>query len=403
MTCPVEHDAALATPDDPRKSAALANANRTHTAGAVQVGEAAVARAVLRSKHVRQAGFGAESVPAIATLANPPVALLDGEAHRRQRAATVRFFSPVVVTTRYTELMEHTADRLIARFRRDGRAVLEDMSMELSVIIAAEIVGLTDSNQAGMSRRLNAFLGDGNKARTDFFGVIRQRFRSFSSTLQFLLLDVRPAMRSRRKQPREDVLTHMLSEGYSTKEIMAECVTYGVAGMITTREFIVMAFWHLMDREELKQRFLGLSREDQLPLLEEILRTEPIVGVLSRRATEAIELPGEPPVQIPAGTLFEIDVRAANADAAVVGACPFAVDPDRPVARKAGGAMFAFGDGVHRCPGAQVAMQESAVFLDKLLRVPGLRLARQPQVTWKPLIEGYEISQAIITCDRAAR
>ena len=399
MTCPVDHLAKSMA--DPRKTAAIAAANRVPIADAVQITDAQSARAVLRSKLVRQAGFGAEMIPAVATLANPPVALLDGEAHRRQRAATARFFSPVVVTTRYTELMEQTVDNLISRFRRDGHARLEDMSMELSVTIAAEIVGLTESNQAGMARRLNAFLGDGNKAGTDLVSVVRQRIRSFVASLQFLLLDVRPAMRSRRRQPREDVISHMVGEQYSLKEIMAECVTYGVAGMITTREFIVMAFWTLMERHDLATRFLSLPREQQLPFLEEILRTEPIVGVLSRRATEDIELPGETPRKIAAGTLLEIDVRAANSDGAAVGECPYTVDPDRPVARKPGGAMFAFGDGVHRCPGGQVAMQETAVFLDRLLRVPGLRLPEPPKVGWKPLIEGYEISGAVITCDRS--
>ena len=405
MTSATEHDAggSLAAHPDPRKTAAIADARRGRIPGAVQIRDAQSARAVLRSKVVKQAGFGAEMIPAVATLANPPVALLDGEPHRRQRAATARFFAPVVVTTRYTELMEHTADRLIARFRRDRRASLEDLSMELSVTIAAEIVGLTDSDRAGMSRRLNALLGDGNKARTDFVSVVRQKLRSTVATLQFLLRDVRPAMRSRRTARREDVISHMVQENYATKEVMAECITYGVAGMITTREFIVMAFWHLMERDDLRARFLGLPREEQLPLLEEILRTEPIVGVLTRRATADIEIPparpGEPPVRMPSGTLFEIDIRAANSDPAAVGECPFAVDPDRPVAQKPGGAMFAFGDGVHRCPGGQVAIQETAVFLDRLLRVPGLRLSRQPKIGWKPLIEGYEISEAIITCD----
>ena len=92
---------------------------------------------------------------------------IDGEAHRRQRAATAPFFSPKVVTTRYTDLMEKTSDQLINRFRKDGQARLEDLSMELSVTIAAEIVGLTDSNPRGMSRRLNAFLGNGQAAKAD--------------------------------------------------------------------------------------------------------------------------------------------------------------------------------------------------------------------------------------------
>jgi cytochrome P450 len=48
----------------------------------------------------------------------------------------------------------------------------------------------------------------------------------------------------------------------------------------------------------------------------------------------------------------------------------------------------AFGDGEHRHPGAGVALAEAETFLDKLLRVPGLKLARAPDVGWNPLVTG---------------
>lgn len=143
-----------------------------------------------------------------------------------------------------------------------------------------------------------------------------------------------------------------------------------------TREFIVMAAWYLFDRDALRERFLAGNVDDQLAILEEILGLEPVAAMVQRRTTEEMPRPGSGPS--PAGTLFAIDIRAANCDEAAAGPCPYHLDPDRTKYAKGGGSMMSFGDGAHRCPGFQVAMHEARIFLDRLLRVPGIKLAREP-------------------------
>jgi len=196
--------------------------------------------------------------------------------------------------------------------------------------------------------------------------------------LNFYVRDVFPAVLARRRAPREDVISHLIAEGYSDRAILTECVTYAAAGMVTTREFITMAGWHLLERDELRTRFLATDETGRIAILEEILRLEPVVGVLSRRNPNT-------------GQIFTIDIRQANADVAAVGACPHAVDPDRALAARVGSAGLAFGDGSHRCPGASIAILETAIFLDRLLRVAGLTLEAPPQINWNALITGYEL------------
>jgi cytochrome P450 len=60
------------------------------------------------------------------------------------------------------------------------------------------------------------------------------------------------------------------------------------------------------------------------------------------------------------------------------------------------GSYMSFGDGPHRCPGSQVALHESRIFLDRLFRVPGLRLKNEPNVTWNAQIQGYELHGAVV-------
>src|SRR5690606_18559513 len=95
------------------------------------------------------------------------------------------------------------------------------------------------------------------------------------------------------------------------------------------------------------------------------------------------------------GPLYAIDVRSANTDESVTGPCPHMLDPDRP---RAAGSCLSFGDGPHRCPGAQVALHESRIFLDKLLRVPGISLATPPEIHWRPDLMSYELRGAVVTC-----
>lgn len=98
--------------------------------------------------------------------------------------------------------------------------------------------------------------------------------------------------------------------------------------------------------------------------------------------------------------MLAVSIRAANLDEAAVGACPHDIDPDRVRARGVGGAALSFGDGNHRCPGANVALQETRVFLDRLLRLPGIRLVREPAVRWVGELGSYEVRGAVVACDR---
>jgi cytochrome P450 len=383
-------------PRDDRKSAALAAEKVRPRPGARVITGFAPTREALRSSpNLRQAGLDNDTANGDPQFAS--VFFLDGEQHKRRRTAIARFFTPKAISSRHRLVMEATTDRLLDELRSTGRGRLDQLSFELAVAVAAEIVGLGDNPTSALSRRVSAIM-----IGTKLPGLPRL-VRPFATALaaaqvgRFFLRDVRPAIARRRAEPQEDVISHLIEEGYPDKAILMECMTYAGAGMVTTREFIVMAAWHLFDNEPLRQRFVTGAEPDQFAILEELLRLEPVASLLYRQAEEAIALSSGPVIE---GELLALDVRTANLDESSVGECPFAIDPDR--AEKAGvvGAFLSFGDGSHRCPGAQVALTETRVFLDRLLRVPGIRLAQAPTMKWNPALESYELRQAVVTCDR---
>jgi cytochrome P450 len=390
---------------DDRKTAAVAGyveraALERAPDGTMRVSDFGLIRRILRGSGTRQSGFGADLMGRFKDLTHTPVLYQEGEPHLTQRAAVGRFFAPKVVSTRYRMLMERFTDGLVARFRAASEARLDELSFELAVAVAAEIVGLTDSSRSGMDRRLNKFFNLRIESKS-WLGTVRNFLRAQSRLLSFHLFDVRPAIAARRRAPGEDVISHLIAQGYTNREILTECLIYGAAGMATTREFITVAAWHLFTQPDLMQQFLATDETGRTAILEEILRLEPVVGTLYRRATEAITLTaGGTDTMVAAGSRIALDVRAANADPAIAGECPYRLAAE-PGMKKNMASGMSFGDGPHRCPGAAVALQETEIFLDRLLRVPGIRMDKPPSVTWNPLIESYEIREMIIRADRA--
>lgn len=371
-------------------------------------------RQVLRATtSTTQAGFNAEMVTGSDRLRQRPVLFQDGEPHRRQRKAIARYFAPVTVTANYRDIMATRADELVAEMVSAGRADLAKVTMRYSVSIAAQVVGLTNSDPNAMARRLDAFFAMPPAAPSDSagrFGRIVDYVRSLRSVppmLSFRRHDVMPAIEARRAQPRQDVISHLIEQGYSEDEILIECVTYGAAGMVTTREFISMATWHLLDDQAARERYLAGDEAHRLRILEEILRLEPIVSHLLRRAVEPITITMQPGTgaqetyTIPAGALIDLHIRMANADERAVGADPLALCPQRELAKGVRPEAMSFGDGPHRCPGNVIAMQESDVFLQRLLRLP-VRLASQPRLEWEELIKAYAVRDIILQIDAAA-
>lgn len=367
--------------------------------GRVVVRSLEAARAVLRSGGaVRQAGFNAETMERQGLRLRKPILYQEGDEHRQQRTAIAHYFTPMAADERYRQVMEAFADDLLTGFRARGGGDLSALSMRLAVRVAAEVVGLTDSLDPHMDRRLDAFFSLEPKP----FSWRPDRLLAFvrvqSRMLRYYLRDVRPAIRARRRSPRDDVISHLLARGYRDADVLVEAVTYGAAGMVTTREFIGMAAWHLLEDDELRQAYLAGDAPQRQRLLSEVVRLEPVVGHLFRRAERDLVLPVEGRAEVvPAGTLVDVDIRSANADAAAMGAEPLRLRADREIPAKGVQPYgLSFGDGHHRCPGSFLALAEADVFLERLLRLPGLRIASGPEVRFSELVQGYEIRDFIL-------
>jgi cytochrome P450 len=353
------------------------------------------ARQVLRAREqTTQAGFTAERIPK-GFFTKHPILISDGPTHDEQRSKVARFFAPTVVADRYTERMEACADRLLGEV--EGTFRLDELALLYTVEVTADVVGLTAAPVPKMAKRLVSFFNQPpfDITRADLGRTPRQWASAAVNGLvpiaRLWFADVRPAVRARRRAPQGDVISHLIAEGYSDADILVECVTYGTAGMVTTREFIAMAAWHLLSDEALMRRYLVAETLERYAILHEIIRLEPVVGHLYRRVNEAFELSdGDERVTVQPGDLLDVCIRPANADPEAVGTDPLDLCPYRPLPSGVAPYGLTFGDGAHKCPGQPLAILESDILLTRLLgRDPVI--VREPTLDWDDLIEGYTL------------
>jgi cytochrome P450 len=179
-----------------------------------------------------------------------------------------------------------------------------------------------------------------------------------------------PAVEERTREPRDDVLSHLLHADhdgmrFTQFEVVSHVRLLYVVGATTTSDSMSNLFWTVLNDPDLLDR----ARRDpdlRARIVHELLRWEPPVALLPRVATRGGEIGG---VRIPEGGMLLCAIASANRDEAVF-ADPDRFDPDRDQ-----GELLTFGFGSKFCPGSHMARQQLEAALGVILeRLPNLRL-----------------------------
>lgn len=359
----------------------------------------AEARAILLGE-TRQAGFSSELVRQMPVRITAPVLFEDGAEHREQRSQIARFFTPMFTQQHHMPLMEKYADQLVKEFIQTRGGDLNKVTAQMAIAVAADVVGLTNSDRLKMAKRLDAILHADMNFGMRTPGQVWSYLNVQWNMLWFYLMDVRPAIQARKRAPQQDVISHLIAKKRSGTEILIECITYGAAGMVTTQEFICLAVWQMLEHDELRTEYLEGDQETRYHILHELLRLDPVVAHLLRRSTaELVVGTNENQVTIPAGALIDLHLNEINTDARSAGAEPYEINPHRILEKGIPRALMGFGAGPHRCVGEFVALAESDVFLQRLLRIKGLKIEQAPDVQHNENIKGFELRNFMLTID----
>ena len=179
-----------------------------------------------------------------------------------------------------------------------------------------------------------------------------------------------PIVEARRRDPQDDVISHLLQGEYNgvrfaDEEVFAHVRLLYAVGATTTSDGLSTLLRTVLGDAEL----LARARSDRalLPrIVQESLRFEPPVSLLPRFAANQGTIAG---VEIAANTVVMCGIASADRDPTVFDHAD-RFDPDRAETE-----ILTFGFGSKYCPGSHLARQQMLAALDVLLdRLPGLRL-----------------------------
>ncbi len=184
-------------------------------------------------------------------------------------------------------------------------------------------------------------------------------------------------IQERKEQPRDDLISYLVKAEVDGKPIpdqyiLGTCLLILVAGIDTTWSSIGSALWHLAQHPEDRARLI--AEPELMPTaVEELLRAYSPV-TMARVVNENIEQAG---CKMSAGDRVLMTFPAANRDPEVF------ADPDKVIIDRAENPHIAFGVGIHRCAGSNLARMEMRVSIQEwLARIPDFRLVDPAAVTW---------------------
>ncbi len=184
-------------------------------------------------------------------------------------------------------------------------------------------------------------------------------------------------------EERDDILSMLVAARHedgspmSEAEIRDELLTLLVAGHETTATSLSWAMERLVRHPEKLERLRAevLAGEDAYltATIQETLRLRPVIVLVARRLTEAVEIGG---YELPAGVTVTPCIHLVHRDPATY-PDPAAFKPERFLETPPGTyTWIPFGGGVRRCLGASFAQFEMAVVLRELIARHGVQPSR---------------------------
>jgi cytochrome P450 len=240
-----------------------------------------------------------------------------------------------------------------------------DYAQQIPVRVIAKILGVPGEladTFTGWVRDVLEFAHDEVRSKRGFDGIVG-----------FLVQQ----LADRRDDPADDLISSLLHtevDGAPIPDevIMGMAALTLIAGVDTTWSAIGSAMWHLATHPDDASRLV--DEPELMPVaVEELLRAYSPV-TMARVAVDDVEVLGCP---VKAGQKVLLNFPAANRDPAVFD------HPDQVILDRAENRHVAFGAGIHRCAGSNLARMELRVAIEEWLhRIPQCRLADGGEVTW---------------------
>ena len=315
--------------------------------------------------------LGTASAPTLEDFTDPnrPRSIINSDPpdHAGPRRLILPSLSPAATAT-YEPITRALCHSIIDRMgdRPDVDAAVE-YAQQIPVRVIGRILGIPEE-------RTDQFIGWVRDILERGVLEPQRRADAFGELLAYFAGEVA----DRRTNPRDDLVSRLVhgttddGRTLADRDILGNLGLLLVAGIDTTWSAIGSSLWHLAQRPD--QVSALRDRPELWPTaIEELLRAFAPV-TMGRIANQDTAVAGCP---VPHGRRVLLSFPAANRD-------PAAFErPDEVVLDREHNRHVAFGSGIHRCGGSNLARMELRVSLQVWLeRIPAFRLADPVAVTW---------------------
>jgi len=306
--------------------------------------------------HERFSSDGAIGIPRVPNAPRQLPIEIDPPVHRFFRSPINMAVSPKAVQ-QLSERARALAIELVETLKPRGKCeFVHDFASHLPMEIFLTIVDLPSKDREWLIKRAEVMTRGGDVARKQT--ALQEIFEYLGSWV---------AQRS--AQPGNDLISRILEikvddRPINHQEVLSECALVLFGGLDTVAGTMGFIAWFLATHPEHRRKLV--AEPALIPsAIEELLRrfSIPTVG---RKLTQDVTLDG---VTMKAGDYVQLTTCFHGLDERAW-PNPLEVNFDRPMSEH-----LAFGKGVHKCPGANLARSELRVFLEEWLkRIPDFRL-----------------------------
>jgi cytochrome P450 len=314
----------------------------------------------LRQMFVDEAGFPGE-VPyqrMVVPLIGETFLSMEVPRHDLYRQLATPAFRSRAVTRFVQEQLVPLAHEVVDTFAKRGQAdLVAELARPLPSFAICRKLGLPTDDELRLRELALAMFGQ----------------RSTVLTPQEAAAEIRtvvePLLASRRRNPRDDVLSQLAvaeSQGVrlSDEEIVNHVRLLFAAGAGNTSDAIALLLWALLTQPGVLEAATEPAARDGI--VHEVFRFEPVIAVLVRVAGTGAIVAGD---ELPPGSWVLAGIAAANRDPERFD------DPDRFDPKRTPDELLTFGFGSKFCAGAHLARHELRAVLDVVLeRLPNLSL-----------------------------
>jgi cytochrome P450 len=298
---------------------------------------------------------------------NSPPITSDPPEHRPMRMVLIPPFTPQAVARlepKARVVCNELIDRFVVNGACDGAV---DYAQNIPVLIISHMLGIPAEHGDQFREWITMALQTGVTDEK----ALRQAEEAIAAYFELQI-------KARRENPGDDLVSFLIAahspdgKPFSDRQVLGALRLLLVAGIDTTWSAIGSSLWHLATHEQDRAR---LSAEPELipTAVEELLRAYAPV-TMAREVAKTTDVSG---CQMQEGEMVLLSFPAANRDPD-----KFA-DADKVVIDRKHNPHAAFGLGIHRCIGSNLARMEMVVALQEWLkRIPVFSLDRSKPTTW---------------------